>query len=206
VNAAATVGGDERLRLFLGLELPDDVAGALETWREEHLQHARPAATLHATLAFLGSRPRADLDGVLGALRASVAETALFVLEPVRYRETRSVGMLVLDDPSGEATRLADRLQSRLEELGVYRREARPWLPHVTVVRFARARSRERTRGRERRRASPPLPAIGPFAPSGAAAFLSRLHPSGARYEVIESCSLVRRPGGRSAEDDESGG
>jgi 2'-5' RNA ligase len=87
--------------------------------------------------------------------------------------------MLALDDPSGEATRLAGRLHERLEGLGVYRREDRPWLPHVTVLRF-----------RERPRLAPPLPGIGAFAPSGAAAFLSRLHPSGARYEVLESCSL----------------
>jgi 2'-5' RNA ligase len=87
--------------------------------------------------------------------------------------------MLVLDDPAGEATRLAEGLHGRLEELGVYEREKRPWLPHVTVLRF-----------RERPKLAPPLPEIDPFAPSGAAAFLSRLHPSGARYEVLESCSL----------------
>jgi RNA 2',3'-cyclic 3'-phosphodiesterase len=195
VKRAATVGGYERLRLFLALELPDDVTSVLEAWQERHLGELRRADTLHATLAFLGNRPRSDLEGVLAALRASVEETVPFVLEPARYRETRAVGMLVLDDPSGEATRLAEHLQGRLEELGVYRREARPWLPHVTVVRF-----------RERPRLRPPPPEIGPFAPSGAAAFLSRLHPSGARYEVIESCSLEARPGERPAEDVESGG
>jgi RNA 2',3'-cyclic 3'-phosphodiesterase len=195
VNAAATVERDERLRLFLALELPTDVDAALRTWRERHLAAARPADTLHVTLAFLGSQPRSELEVVLDALRESAAETARFELEPVRYRETRSVGMFVLDDPSGEATRLATRLQERLEELGVYRREARPWLPHLTVVRF-----------RERPRLAPPLPEIGPFAPSGAAAFLSRLHPTGARYEVIESCSLKKRPDDRPVEDVESGG
>jgi RNA 2',3'-cyclic 3'-phosphodiesterase len=195
VNRAATVDRDERLRLFLALELPDEVTGALEAWRERHLPRVRPADALHVTVAFLGSRPRSDLDGVLAALRTSAAETAPFELEPVRYRETRSVGMLVLDDSSGEATRLATRLQSRLAELGVYRPEARPWLPHVTVVRF-----------RERPRLAPPVPEIGPFAPSGAAAFLSRLHPSGARYEVIESCSLNAGPEDRPVEDVESGG
>ena len=195
MNAAATVEGDERLRLFLALELPAGVDAALRAWRERHLVGARPADTLHVTLAFLGSRPRSELEVVLGALRESAAETASFELEPVRYRETRSVGMLVLDDPSGEAIQLATRLQGRLEELGVYRREARAWLPHLTVVRF-----------RERPRLAPPLPEIGPFAPSGAAAFLSRLHPSGARYEVIESCPLEVRSGNRPVEDVESGG
>ena len=33
-------------------------------------------------------------------------------------------------------------------------------------------------------------PSFGRFAPSDAAAFLSRLHPSGARYEVLESTAL----------------
>jgi 2'-5' RNA ligase len=200
VSPAATVEGDERLRLFLALELPEDVTSVLEGWREQHLGRVRHANTLHATLAFLGHRPRSELEAILGALRDSAAETAPFVLAPVRYRETRSVGMLVFDDPSGEATRLAGRLQSRLAALGVYRPEARPWLPHVTVVRF-----------RERPRLAPPLPEIEPFTPSGAAAFLSRLHPSGARYEVIESCSLSSvpkdwRPEDRPVEDVESGG
>jgi RNA 2',3'-cyclic 3'-phosphodiesterase len=206
VEGAATVEGDERLRLFLALELPPGVEETLRAWSERELSAGRRPGTLHVTLAFLGSRPRSELEAILGALRESAADSALFELEPVRYRETRSVGMLVLADPSGAATRLADRVQSRLEELGVYRREARPWLPHVTVVRFARARSRERTRGRERLGVDPPLPEIGPFAPSGAAAFLSRLHPSGARYEVIESCSLGSRPEAGSVEDVESGG
>ena len=186
MTGAATVEGDERLRLFLALELPEDVAAALRAWGEKHLERGRAVDSFHVTLAFLGSRPRSELDAIVGALRGSAREAAPFTLEPVRYRETRSVGMVVLDDRSGEATRLATRLHARLEQLGLYRPEARSWLPHVTVLRF-----------RERPRLRPPLPDIGPFAPSGAAAFLSRLHPSGARYEVLESCSLeASNPGG----------
>ena len=179
MSGAATVERDERLRLFLALELPASIEDVLRAWGTRHLGRGRPVESFHVTLAFLGSRPRKELDGILGALRESAAEAAPAPLEPVRYRETRSVGMLVLADPSGEATRLAERVQTRLERLGVYRREARPWLPHVTVVRF-----------RERPRLGPPLPETGTFVPSGAAAFLSRLHRSGARYEVIESCPL----------------
>jgi 2'-5' RNA ligase len=191
VNRAATVAGDDRIRLFLALELPEDVVAGLHAWSERHLSGGRRAGHLHVTLAFLGSQPRSSLEGILHALRRTAAEDRPVVLEPVRYRETRSVGMLVLDDPSGAATAMAELLQERLERLGVYRREARPWLPHVTVLRF-----------RERPRLDPPLPEIGPFAPSGAAAFLSRLSPSGARYEVLESCSVgVSKP-----EGSESGG
>ena len=179
MSGAATVGGDERLRLFLALELPDEVVDALVDWGKQHLSGGRPVESLHVTLAFLGSRPQSDLETVLGALRESARESSSFTLHPVRYRETRSVGMLVLEDPSGGAARLAARLHELLYQLGVYQPEPRPWLPHVTVLRFRRPP-----------RLSPPVPEIGPFAPSGAAAFLSRLRRSGAQYEVLESCSL----------------
>jgi 2'-5' RNA ligase len=180
VSAGGTVEGDDRLRLFLALELPADVVAELVSWGKRHLVGGRPVSSFHVTLAFLGSQPRSALDPVRLILRDEAAGTEPFWLEPTRYRETPSVGMLVLADPSGEAARLADRLQRRLEDAGVYRREARPWLPHVTVVRF-----------RERLLLDPPLPEIGSFAPSGAGALLSRLHPSeGAQYEVLESCSL----------------
>lgn len=176
MRAAGTVERDERLRLFLALELSDAVTTGLGLWATSHLERGRPSESFHITLAFLGARPRSELDRILSTLRESVDETPPFELEPVGYRETRSVGMLVLRDESGEASRLALALQRRLERLGVYRREARLWLPHITVVRF-----------RERPRLDPPLPPLEHFAPSGAAAFLSRLRPTGARYETLES-------------------
>lgn len=185
MSAGGTVARDDPLRLFLALELPDEVVDALVAWGAQHLEHGRPVQSFHVTLAFLGWQPEDALDVVLPTVREEAPRTPPFRLAPLRYRETRSVGMLVLSDPSGEAARLAERLQRRLEEAGLYRREARPWLPHVTVLRF-----------RERPRLSPPLPEIAPFAPSGVAALLSRLHPSGARYEVLESCSLGEKPGG----------
>jgi 2'-5' RNA ligase len=179
VTEAATVGGDAKLRLFLALLLPGHVEHALGEWGRRYLEQGRILDHFHITLAFLGSTPSTELDGIVASLREAAAHTSPFTLAPVRYRETRSVGMLVLDDPEGEATRLAERLHERLETLGVYRREARPWLPHVTVLRF-----------RDRPRLRPPLPELAPFAPSGAAAFLSRLHPSGARYEILDRVAL----------------
>ena len=174
----ATVESDDRIRLFVALEIPDDVVVELVRWGKRHLGRGRPVESFHVTLAFLGTQPRAEVAAITAILSREAAATERFELEPLRYRETRSVGMLVLADPSGTATSLANRVQRGLEGLGVYERERRPWLPHVSVLRF-----------RERPRLDPPLPEIGPFAPSGAAALLSRLHSSGARYEVLESCS-----------------
>jgi RNA 2',3'-cyclic 3'-phosphodiesterase len=182
MTPAGSVGGDDRLRLFLALELPAATLDAVEEWAEAYLPGGRvvPREHLHVTLAFLGSRPALELAAIVGALRAAVDDLdAAIVLEPSRWRETRSVGMLVLDDRADAAALLAGGLHVRLEALGVYRRESRTWLPHLTVLRF-----------RERPRLAPPLPETGTFVPSGAAAYLSRLHPSGARYEVLERVSL----------------
>ena len=182
MTSAASVGGDDRLRLFLALELPAGTLDVLEAWAEAHLRGGRvvPREHLHVTLAFLGSRPARELPAIVGALGAAVEDQhPTIALEPSRWRETRSVGMVVLDDRAGAATLLAGSLHERLEALGVYRRESRPWLPHLTMLRF-----------RERPRLAPPLPATGTLVPSGAAAYLSRLHPSGARYEVLERVSL----------------
>ncbi len=196
MKGAATVGADDRLRIFLALELPEDVEAALREWSERYLEHGRRLESFHVTLAFLGSRPRSELESIADAMRESAAEAGRISLEPVRYRETRSVGMLVLDDTELAATRLAGRLQKRLEKLRVYEREKRPWLPHVTVLRFREERPRlANGRSRKRPRQKPPVPEIGPFAPSGVAAFLSRLRPGGAQYEVLESCPLSTTPG-----------
>ena len=176
-----SVGGDERLRLFCALRLPEPALDALQAWQAGRLPTGRivPREQLHLTLAFLGGRPATELPPIAAALADAAHGTGEIVFTPRRYRETRSVGMLVLDDETGEAGRLAARLFDRLEELRVYEREKRPWLPHVTVLRF-----------RERPRLDPPLPDLEPFSPSDAAVYSSALRPTGAQYDVLESVAL----------------
>jgi RNA 2',3'-cyclic 3'-phosphodiesterase len=181
VNLPASVGDSERARLFCGLRLPDRALDTLSEWQADHIQQGRPVPRdhMHVTLAFLGHRSVEELESILGALREAAAAAGPIRLVPERYRETRSVGMLVLNDLGGQATRLAEDLQGRLEGLGVYEREARPWLSHLTVVRF-----------RERPRLQPPLPDLGEVSPSDAAAYHSVLRSSGAQYVVVESFAL----------------
>jgi 2'-5' RNA ligase len=175
------VSGDERLRLFLALRVPEEALHEIERWQNDQLPNVRlvPRANLHVTLAFLGHRPSDERHAILDALRTSAARAGEIRLTPLRYRETRSAGMLVLEDERGNAAALAGDVQQRLEHLGVYRREARPWLPHLTVARW-----------RERPHLRPEAPPHRTFVPSDAAAYLSRLHPEGARYEVLESVAL----------------
>jgi RNA 2',3'-cyclic 3'-phosphodiesterase len=186
VSAAASFEGDERVRLFCALQLPAETLDELVGWQREALDvpgvRPVPREHLHVTLAFLGHRPIEELEAITGALREAAGKAERPRLAVRGYRETRSVGMLTCDDEGGRAAALAADLQERLEALGVYERERRGWLPHVTVVRF-----------RERPRLRPALPALEPFAPSDAAAFLSRLRPDGARYEVLESVKVGGR-------------
>lgn len=172
--------GDERLRLFCALRLPDDAVARLREWQGRELRGRVVApGNLHVTLAFLGARPARDLAAVARELRAAAESARPAVLTVAGYREARSVGMLVLADRGGHASALADDLHGRLERLGVYRRERRAWLPHLTVVRF-----------HERPRLRPPLPDLGEIGPSEAAVYHSVLRPTGAQYEVLESVAL----------------
>jgi len=178
------VGADGRIRLFCALQLPDETRRALAAWAgagvPESAGRLVRADDLHVTLAFLGSRPAAEVPAIGAELRAaSAAVSRAIELRPRRYRETRSVGMLVLDDVDGVAGALAGDVQERLEQLGVYRREGRPWLAHVTVLRF-------------RKRAGLALapPNMCSIHVVRSALYRSTPGPAGARYDVLETAPL----------------
>ena len=177
--------GHERVRLFCALLLPTDVVQSVVRWQEEELSGAAGARlvgpeNLHVTLAFLGSTPAERVDEVVGEL----GETARRLEDPIvlragEYRETRSVGMLALEDEGARAAGLAGGLQGRLEALGLYQREKRPWLAHLTVLRF-RARLGLRPASLE----------LGAVKPVRAALYHSVLRPGGAQYITVESVVL----------------
>jgi RNA 2',3'-cyclic 3'-phosphodiesterase len=184
MTSPGSVEGHERIRLFAALPLPDGTVRRLVAWQRAQLAGAPdarivPPGNLHVTLAFLGPRPAAELDAVVEALREAAGSAERPVLAAARYRETRSVGMLVLDDEDDRATRLAERVGEGLERLGVYRREARRWLPHVTVLRFRSAPGLR-----------PELPDLEQVSPSELALYHSVLRPTGAQYEILQTVPL----------------
>lgn len=169
------MAGDERIRLFCGLRLPDDTADAIAAW-QAGLAGGRPVPrdNLHFTLAFLGWQRRSRVAEVVETLRRRCAGLQPFRFELVSYRETRSVGMLVFAPDDGAEALALGLQRDLLREV-----ERERWLPHVTVFRF-------KTRPRLR----PKLPDLGPVVTSDAAAYLSVLRPSGAEYVVLESVRL----------------
>jgi RNA 2',3'-cyclic 3'-phosphodiesterase len=184
MTATGSVEGRERLRLFVAFRLPEAALRGLARWQRELLGapdgvRVVPKDNLHATIAFLGSRPAEELDSIAAAVREASEDGRRPLLTPKRYRETRSVGMVEYDDEAGRASEEAKAVQSRLERLGVYKAEKRPWLPHVTVVRFRRPP-----------RLAPPVGELEAVSPSEVAVYHSVLRPGGAQYEVLESVAL----------------
>ena len=176
--------GGERLRLFVALPLPEEARDRLVEWQETALAGGGDArrvvsGNLHVTIAFLGSRPAGEVAMVTDELRAAARSARPPTLRAARYRETRSVGMVVLDDEDGRATELARDVARRLEAIGVYEPERRPWLPHVTVLRFRRPP-----------RLRPDPPDLGEVSPSEVALYHSVLRRTGAQYEIRESVPL----------------
>jgi 2'-5' RNA ligase len=171
------------MRLFCALHLPDAAVDRLGEWQHAQLRGGRVVSRehLHITLAFLGARPADEVGAIAAALGTAAGSHPRPVLRVERYRETRSVAMLVLDDEAGRAAALAADLHARLEALGVYRSEKRPWLPHITVLRFREGRAP---------RLQPPLPALGEISPSDAGLYHSVLRSGGAQYEILETVAL----------------
>ena len=176
---------DERLRLFSALLLPPAAVDTVVAWQAVELAPAGndlrlvPRENLHVTLAFLGSTPAAKAGEAGDALREACAGRERPMFAARRYRETRSVAMIELADDGGRGGAIAETVFGALEARGLYRREERRWLPHVTVARF-----------HSRPRLSPALPDLNEVAPSDAAVMISHLRPGGAQYEVFESVSL----------------
>jgi 2'-5' RNA ligase len=90
--------------------------------------------------------------------------------------------MIVYDDPSGAATALAAAVGERLERLGVWRRERRAWLPHVTVLRCKQPAG-----------LTPDITNIRSFRAVRTALYSSTLRPGGAQYEALETAALGGR-------------
>jgi 2'-5' RNA ligase len=185
---AASVESGERIRLFCALDLPDEGRAELAGWAHGLLAgrgRLVPSENLHVTLAFLGHRPAADVPAIAAELRAAAGAAHRVELRPLRYRETKSVGMIVLEDVGGAATDLARDLQERLERIGVHRREARPWLPHVTVLRRP-----------ERGGGGPASANTCSIHVVRSALYRSSLAAGGARYDALETAALGGKTNG----------
>jgi 2'-5' RNA ligase len=129
-----------RARLFVALDLPEDLREGIETWGREALADPalRPVApaSLHVTLAFLGSRPQEEIEPIAEAVRESAAPAPWVELRDPQQRPPRGRARLYalpVISPGAEALQAV--LRQKLVEEGFYEPEKRPFWPHLTVAR-----------------------------------------------------------------------
>lgn len=172
------------MRLFVALDLPDAVRDALaavafdtDVWRPV------PRTSLHVTLAFLGERAEEDVAKIAPVVEAESVAPWLALGDALLLPPRRARVLTVeIAGPLGE---LQARVSAGLEAAGVYTPEKRPFRAHVTI-----ARLRPRVRSP---RETPPGPAPLAFAGEAVTLYVSRLHPSGARYEPLVKAPLSQR-------------
>ena len=181
----------ERVRLFVALELPGEVRQALGRWqgrlptsRGDQLRLVAPG-TLHVTLCFLGSQLEADIGAIAAACEVAAADPAprlevsgALWLPPRRPR----VLAIKLEDLEGRLAHTQGALSDALSAGGWYEPEKRPYMAHVTVARV-------KTSGSARREL--PEPPRLEFQAPRVVLYRSRLSRSGARYEALASVELA---------------
>jgi 2'-5' RNA ligase len=176
----------ETWRLFIAFPLPASWLAEIVEWQSSELADDERLrlvgrSNLHVTLAFLGQVPRRDTSSVVRALAESLACATRPLFAASEVTTTRSVAMILLEDRGEHGAAIYRELASRLERAGLFRPEKRPWRAHVTVA-------RHRVGRRLKLRVVPP--ALEPWSPSEAAVIHSRLHETGARYEVVQSLPI----------------
>jgi 2'-5' RNA ligase len=189
--SAAGPDPEERVRLFVALELPEDIRTALARWQAQAVQGvagARPIARedLHATLCFLGWCRQGEVETIRDACAVLSAYEApqLTVGEAVWLPPRRPRVLAVeLGDGAGALERAQGALSEVLAGGGWYQPEKRAYLAHVTVARVGRG-------GRAPRRELPSPPELS-FSASRVSLYRSRLLRSGARYEPLGEVQLA---------------
>ena len=147
-----------------------------------------PPENLHLTLRFLGDTPEEQLAPLADTLDAIAAGAPPFELEPGgagAYPEERNARVLWvgLVDADRKLRRLRNQVEAAVRGLG-WKREGRPFQPHLTLARLRRPVR---------------LPAGGwleavprcRFAVKEVALIRSTLKPAGAVYDVLHRASLA---------------
>jgi 2'-5' RNA ligase len=186
-----------RARLFVALDLPDEVRDRLVAWQRCEL--ADPALraiepeSLHFTLAFLGYHPEREIERIAQvALDVSTAAPEICLdADPVPRPGPSRPQLFAVEGRSEAAIALQKEMSDRLESARLYKPEKRPFWPHVTV---ARVRPERRGSRRPARVETPPGPLpdalLERFRAVRVALYRSYLRPQGAEYVSVAQNEL----------------
>jgi 2'-5' RNA ligase len=193
-----------RARLFVALDLPNEVRAGLEAWQARELtdEALRPVApeALHVTLCFLAYHPEKRIDEIADIVTGVEPRDVGLTLDPEPKPLPKGRPRLFAVGAESEAAiRLQQELSDALEARGFYEPEKRDFWPHITVARVRSERGsragKRRGRGKPREVADPPssLPSDlqQPFSASRVALYRSYLRPTGADYVRLAGLTLA---------------
>jgi RNA 2',3'-cyclic 3'-phosphodiesterase len=186
-----------RARLFVALDLPQDVRAGLVDWQrtalaDPALRVVRPEA-LHMTLVFLGYQNEKDVKAI--AKEAfdvdSQAPAVELVREPVGVPPGKRPRLIALAANSDGTVALQKQVEERLVEARFYEPEKRAFWPHLTVARVKPEAPKSR---KPALITTPPHPLpehmFRFFRPTRLVLFKSHLRRSGAEYEALAELEL----------------
>jgi RNA 2',3'-cyclic 3'-phosphodiesterase len=185
-----------RVRLFVALDLPDELREGVAAWGREAL--VDPALRrvapeyLHVTLAFLGQRPEEEIEAIAAVVGENAGPAPWVELRDPESRPPRGRARLyALPALSPGTEALQAGVAQGLAAGGFYEPEKRPFWPHVTV-----ARVRPEGRGSRRPAVVSDPPGKLPAGLSEAricrrmTLYRSELQPTGARYVPLAQVQL----------------
>jgi 2'-5' RNA ligase len=186
-----------RARLFVALDLPEEVREGIVAWQrgltDPALRLVKPES-LHMTLVFLGYQAEKDIDRIAEAALGvdTTAPEIELVPEPVGVPRGKRPRLFALDTPSEGAVELQRQVEERLVEARFYKPEKRPFWPHLTVARV----KPEKRGSRKPALVEGPLPPLPertffrPFRAVRLVLFRSHLRREGALYEPMAKLEL----------------
>ena len=193
---ASQEGQGRRQRLFVALDLPDDIREGLTAWGEAELvdpalRPVRPES-LHVTLVFLGHREAHEVEEIAEAVEELCAPAVLMKLEdPISLPRRRRAAVFALPAPSPATTDLHHGVADKLVAEGLHEAEDRDFWPHVTVARVRpEGRGSRRPATVARRPGDLPERLKEPFYAVRLTLYRSVLQPGGARYVPLAQVEL----------------
>jgi RNA 2',3'-cyclic 3'-phosphodiesterase len=186
-----------RGRLFVALDLPQDVRAGLVSW--QHTALADPALrivapdALHITLVFLGYQAEKDVKAIgKAALDKDFQAPAVeLVSEPVGIPRGKRPRLIALGANSDDTVTLQRGVEDRLVEGGFHEPERRAFWPHLTVARVRPEAPGSRKPALITTQPHPlPEHMFRFFRPTRLVLFKSHLRRSGAEYEAMAELEL----------------
>lgn len=187
-----------RARLFVALDLPEDLREGIVNWGEGELRDPalRVVApeSLHITLAFLGYLPGREITRLGEIVRGLGAMApALRLEDPVAKPSLRRARLFALPAISPAAAPLQRELEQKLVAERLYKPEKRPFWPHVTIARVkSGGRGSRRPAAVERPPRALPKGLLELALCVRVTLYRSVLQPQGSRYTPLAQVELSR--------------